>query len=114
MEFDFLSPIDHEIMQYINGLSSQHLGSKVAFHTEKDFPDTDKVKIAIIGVLENRGDLKAFEEVNLNAIRKELYSLYPGNWDVSIADFGDIIEGNSKEDTFYALIISPHDHERLV
>ena len=67
MEFDFLSPIDHEIIQYINGLSSQHLGSKVAFHTEKDFPDTDKVKIAVIGVLENRGDLKAFEEVNLNA-----------------------------------------------
>lgn len=103
MEFDFLSPIDHEIIQYINGLSSQHLGSKVAFHTEKDFPDTDKVKIAIIGVLENRGDLKAFEEVNLSAIRKELYSLFPGNWQSSIADLGDILPGNSLEDTFFAL-----------
>ncbi|MFN3753447.1 formimidoylglutamase [Flavobacterium sp.] len=103
MEFDFLSPIDHEIMQFINGLSSQHLGSKVAFHTDKDFPDTDKVKIAIIGVLENRGDLKAFEEVNLNAIRKELYSLFPGNWQSSIADLGDILPGNSLEDTFFAL-----------
>lgn len=103
MEFDFLSPIDHEIMQFINGLSSQHLGSKVAFHTEKDFPDTDKVKIAVIGVLENRGDLKAFEEVNLNAIRKELYSLFPGNWQSSIADLGDILPGNSLEDTYFAL-----------
>lgn len=103
MEFDFLSPIDHEIMQFINGLSSQHLGSKVAFHTEKDFPDTDKVKIAVIGVLENRGDLIAFEAVNLNDIRKELYSLFPGNWQSSMADLGDILPGNSLEDTFFAL-----------
>jgi hypothetical protein len=103
MEFDFLSPIDHEIIQYINGLSSQHLGSKVAFHTDKDFPDIDKVKIAVIGVIENRGDLKAFEEVNLNAIRKELYGLFPGNWQSSIADLGDILPGNSLEDTFFAL-----------
>ncbi|MEK8180495.1 formimidoylglutamase [Flavobacterium buctense] len=103
MEFDFLSPVDSEIIQYLKTLSSQHLGSKVAFHSEKDFPDTDKVKIAIIGVLENRGDLKAFEEVNLNAIRKELYSLFPGNWQSSIADLGDILPGNSLEDTFFAL-----------
>ena len=44
MEFDFLSPVDNEIIQYINELSSQHLGSKIAFHTDKDFPDIDKVK----------------------------------------------------------------------
>jgi arginase family enzyme len=103
MEFDFLSPVDTEIIQYINGLSSQHLGSKVSFHTDKDFPDTDKVKIAIIGVLENRGDLNAFEEVNLNAIRKELYTLFPGNWQSSIGDLGDILPGNSLEDTYFAL-----------
>ncbi len=103
MEFDFLSPVDDEIIQYISGLSSQHLGSKVAFHTDKDFPDTDLVKIAIIGVLENRGDSKAFDEVDLTAIRKELYSLFPGNWQSSIADLGDILPGNSLEDTFFAL-----------
>ena len=104
MEFDFLSPVDNEIIQYIKGLSSQHLGSKTAFHTEKDFPDIDKVKIAIIGVLENRGAVNFIEdEVNLDAIRKELYGLFPGNWQSSIADLGDIIPGNSLEDTFFAL-----------
>lgn len=76
MEFDFLSPVDDIIIQYIKGLSSQHLGSKVAFHTDKDFPDLDQIKVAVVGVLENRGYPKAFEEVNLNAIRKELYSLF--------------------------------------
>jgi arginase family enzyme len=104
MEFDFLSPVDNEIIQYINGLSTQHLGSKVAFHTDKDFPDIDKVKIAIIGVLENRGAVNYVDdEVNLDAVRKELYGLFPGNWHSSIADLGDIIPGNSLEDTFFAL-----------
>ena len=104
MEFDFLSPVDNEIIHYINGLSSQHLGSKVAFHTEKDFPDIDKIKVAVIGVLENRGSVTYTEdEVNLDSIRKELYSLYPGNWQSSIADLGDIIAGNSLEDTYFAL-----------
>ena len=103
MEFDFLSPVDDKIIEYVKGLSSQHLGSKVAFHTAKDFPDTDQIKVAIIGVLENRGDAKSFEEVDLTAIRKELYTLFPGNWQSSIADLGDILPGNSLEDTFFAL-----------
>ncbi|TBX69597.1 arginase [Flavobacterium silvisoli] len=103
MEFDFLSPVDDAIIQYVKGLSSQHLGSKVAFHTDKEFPDTDQIKVAVVGVLENRGDSKAFEEVDLMAIRKELYSLFPGNWQSSIADLGDILPGNSLEDTFFAL-----------
>ncbi len=104
MEFDFLSPVASEIIQYVNGLSSQHLGSKVAFHTDKDFPDIDKVKIAILGVLENRGASNFVdEEVNLEAIRKELYSMFPGNWHSAIADLGDILPGNSLEDTFFAL-----------
>ena len=103
MEFDFLSPVDNEIIQYVSSLSTQNMGSKVAFHTDKDFPDLDKIKIAIIGVPENRGDKKAYQESNLEYIRKEFYSLFPGNWQSSIADLGDILPGNSLEDTFFAL-----------
>lgn len=103
MEFDFLSPVDEEIIQYVSTLSSQHLGSKVAFHTDKEFPDSDKIRIAILGVLDNRGDKQAYEEVDLIAIRKAFYGLYPGNWESPIADFGDILPGNSIEDTFFAL-----------
>ncbi|WP_333878579.1 formimidoylglutamase [Flavobacterium sp.] len=103
MEFDFLTPVDQHLTQFVKGLSSQHLGSKVAFHTDNDFPDIDKIRIAIIGVSENRGDDKAYEEVNLTFIRKELYMLYPGNWQSSIADLGDILPGNSLEDTYFAV-----------
>lgn len=103
MEFDFLSPLDDEILKFIDGLTSQNLGSKVVFHSSKDFPDLDKVNLAIIGVLENRNSEHQIEDVNLDYIRKELYSLYPGNWHTSIADLGNIEAGNSVNDTYFAL-----------
>ena len=103
MEFDFLSPLDSEIIDYINGLSSQQLGSKVVLHTSEAFPEVSKVTIGIIGVLESRGNSNGNQEIDLLAIRKELYRLYPGNWDASIADFGNILAGNSIEDTYFAL-----------
>jgi arginase family enzyme len=103
MEFDFLKPVDDEILSYINELTSQQLGSKIVLHTKEQFPDLNKIKIAVIGVLENRGDKKAASDVNLVPLRKELYGLFPGNWDTSIADLGDILAGNSVEDSYFAL-----------
>ena len=103
MEFSFLHPIDSDFVQEINQLSSQHFGSKVVFHTDQAFPDLDKIKIAVIGVLENRGATNAIDEVDLSKIRSELYTLFPGNWEASIADLGDIHSGNTPEDTYFAL-----------
>ena len=103
MEFDFLKPVDNEILDYISGLTSQQLGSKIVLHTKYQFPDLNKIKIAVIGVLENRGDKNAISCVDLVPIRKELYGLFPGNWDASIADLGDILAGNSSDDTYFAL-----------
>ncbi|MGO4821378.1 MULTISPECIES: formimidoylglutamase [unclassified Flavobacterium] len=103
MEFDFLRPIDNEIFEMVKGFTSQQLGSKVVFHTKEQFPDLNKISIAIIGVVENRGAENPTTVVDLSAIRKELYSMYPGNWDASIADLGDILAGNSTNDTYFAL-----------
>lgn len=103
MEFDFLKPLDNEILQFTKEISSQHLGSKVVFHNAEDFPDLNKIKIAIVGVLENRGNANQTEEVDLSYIRKELYGMFPGNWDASIADLGNILAGNTISDTYFAL-----------
>lgn len=103
MEFDFLEPIDTEILELVQGLTSQQLGSKVVFHTKDQFPDLNKINIAVIGVLESRGSGEKTENVDLSAIRKELYTMFPGNWDASIADLGDILAGNSIEDSYFAL-----------
>lgn len=103
MEFEFLHPLDNDIIKYVQSLTSQNLGSKVVLHSETDFPDLDKIQIAIIGVLENRGSANKGEKVDLTAIRRELFSLYPGNWQSSIADLGDIHPGNELSDTYFAL-----------
>lgn len=102
MEFNFLAPLDTEILNYVDGLTSQHLGSKVVFHSNEDFPDLNKVRIAIIGVFENRGTNRS-DAFDLTHVRKELYSLFPGNWDASIADLGNILPGEAIEDTYFAL-----------
>ena len=100
MEFEFLTPLD---VNFNETFSSQQLGSKVVFHTKNIFPDINKINIAIIGVLENRGDSIAINDVNLSHIRNEFYNMYPGNWDASIADLGDITVGNTIEDTYFAV-----------
>lgn len=103
MEFDFLVPLDSEILTYIKELSAQYLGSKIVLHTNDSFPDLDKINIAIIGVLDNRGNKNAKVITDINTFRKQLYGMFPGNWKASIADLGDILAGNSKEDTYFAL-----------
>jgi len=103
MEFDFLSPIDTKTLDFVNDLSSQHLGSKVVLHTHNNFPDLDNVKVAIIGVLENRGSERQSDHVDLSHLRRELYHLYPGNWGSGLADLGNILPGDTIEDTYYAV-----------
>lgn len=103
MEFDFLKPIDSDVLNFIGNLTAQQLGSKVVLHTNDQFPDLDQVQIAIFGVLDNRGDRNAISKVEVNPIRRQFYSLFPGNWDASIADLGDIPAGSNVSDTYFAV-----------
>lgn len=103
MAFVFLEPLDAELLDYISALPQQALGNKAVFHTSGQFPDIDNVSIAIIGVLDNRGQAGAKSHVHLHYIRRQFYSLFPGNWHRQIADLGNIPEGNSQQDTYFAL-----------
>jgi len=105
MNFNFLSPVQDLVLAHNELLSTQVLGRKFRIHSkQKGIPDLQDVKIAIIGVLENRNDFNYIgEEINLNEIRKSLYTLFPGNWHATVADLGDIQMGESVEDTYFAL-----------
>ena len=105
MNFNFLSPVQDLVLAHNELLSTQVLGRKFRIHSkQKGIPDLQDVKIAIIGVLENRNDVNYIgEEINLNEIRKSLYTLFPGNWHATVADLGDIQMGESVEDTYFAL-----------
>jgi arginase family enzyme len=103
MVFEFFQPVSSEIIDYIQSLSPQTLGQKTVFHTETDFPKLESATIAIIGMLENRGAGISNENVTLDFVRRELYSLFPGNWNASLVDLGDVVAGNDIEDTYYVL-----------
>ena len=103
MDIEYFTPLNHEILTFHEQLTSQHLGSKMKLHTNDNFPDLSKCTIVLIGVLEDRNDKKDNAVVDLNSFRKQLYQLYPGNWSSALADLGDILPGNSKQDTFFAL-----------
>ena len=105
MTFNFLSPVSDEVLIDTKLLSPQALGKKLKIHSsENGLPDLDNVKIAIIGVLENRNDVNYIgSEVQLDNVRKVFYSLFPGNWHTTMADLGDIRKGDSVEDTYFAL-----------
>lgn len=103
MEFDFLEPISEQLVAFRASLSAQQLGSKIAVHTHKEFPDLENCEIALVGVLEKRDENGLVQNFDLTTLRKKLYSLFPGNWHEQLADLGDILAGNSKEDTLFAV-----------
>ena len=103
MEFDFLVPVEKEIVSLCNDLSPHQIGNALLLHTADSFPDLSDIKIALIGVLENRGDQNNPSKVDLKAVRKSIYELYSGNWSMSIADLGDILPGETTSDTYFAL-----------
>ena len=102
MGLEFLQPLEENLVAHIQALADQSLGHRVMFHTGGDFPDIEAGSIAIIGVLDNRGQNDG-KHIHLNYIRKELYSLFPGNWEKTIADLGNIHAGETQQDTYYAL-----------
>ena len=103
MVFDFLQPVSVSVEQFISKLSNQTLGKKVVLHTQTDFPILENVSLAIVTVNEYRGANKENEDFAFEEFRKQLYSLYPGNWNVSIVDLGSVEAGESIEDTYFVV-----------
>ena len=99
---NLLKPVDDHLIVHNELMSSLILGNKIQIHTsEHGIPDLDTTKIVIIGIPENRNSIDYLgDELNLNEIRKSLYNLYPGNWSTEIADLGNLILGESVEQTY--------------
>ncbi|OMP31637.1 formimidoylglutamase [Mangrovimonas sp. DI 80] len=105
MSFSFLTPISDAVLAHSELLSQQALGKKIRVHSKQHgIPDLEGVQMAIIGVHENRNDVNYMGEiVAFDSIRTSLYSLFPGNWYTTMADLGDMLPGESVEDTYFAL-----------
>ena len=104
MDFDFLSPVNDELLDGIKNLNQQCIGARMALHTgSSGLPEMEAVNVAIFGVRENRRTLKAEAAPDFLELRRQFYSLYPGNWKLKLADLGDIEAGATVEDTYFAV-----------
>ncbi|RXP54120.1 arginase [Lutibacter sp. HS1-25] len=105
MNFEYLLPVDDSLIAHAKMQPSHCFGQQIKIHSLKHgFPVLDTIKIAIVGVQESRAAIgNEGTGDNIDAIREELYKLFPGNWPINVADLGTIQQGNSIEDTYFAL-----------
>lgn len=102
---DYLAPVSGQLLDQLADLPLIKLYHQTLFHREiEGVPDLKDVKIALIGVHEDRGSTlgKGCDD-GADYIRKQLYSLNAGAWPHGLADLGNIFKGEKKTDTYFAL-----------
>ena len=101
---DFFTPIDLKNITPKNGYYTSHLGDKIT-HFSVDFPDLEqKTDIAIIGVQDDRNAINNPGcGLGPDYVREKLYQLNEGAYNTKIADLGNIRQGATVTDTYFAL-----------
>ena len=101
---DFFFPIDMDRIVPKKGFYTSQLGSKIE-HFSVGFPDlSQKIDIAIIGVQEDRNAVSnAGCALAPDYIREKLYRLNEGAYNTKIVDLGNIRQGATVPDTYFAL-----------
>lgn len=101
---DFLSPVGSSIIESCASANEQAFGKQLAIHREiEGLPDLEGIKIAIVGVMEDRGSDNPGSAHSPDQVRKYLYNLYWGSWDAKVCDLGNIYAGEKLSDTMAAL-----------
>lgn len=105
MEFkNYFSPVSLE-KPGNHFLSDKALFCRNIFIHTPDSPvgDLSEFKVAIIGIPEDRNAKIRGSAAAPDHIRNKLYNLYRVNPNLKIIDLGNLIAGNSVQDTYYAL-----------
>ncbi len=80
------------------------VGSKVSFHLEgTELPSWSRGTLVVVGCPEVRRSRSRITTVGLERIRVAFYSLHTHFPDQRIVDIGDILPGDSVEDSYFAL-----------
>mgnify|MGYP001162171795 CR=1 FL=1 len=104
MSLESLCPISQNSLNTIALSPDQVIGKTIRLHTEdSELPSLEKVNIAIIGITENRNAFFPTLDYDLDLFRNAFYNLFPGNWNFNIADLGNLPNGNTVNDTYFAI-----------
>lgn len=86
----------------IDRKTDSRLGKEIDVHTEGLFPEIKKGGLAIFCVPEFRKS--TYRDVAKEKFREQLYALKAGsNWSKQIYDLGDVLPGESVNDTYFAV-----------
>lgn len=106
MDIDiYFEPVDLSGYEFADKANKKRLGDVVKSHGKTHgFPDLQDVQLAVLGVNEERNAINnAGCALAPNSIREYFYKLFQGEYEVKIADLGNIKAGNTINDTYYAL-----------
>lgn len=102
---EYFEPVDRHALPDENQLHPLALGKQISCHdTGSGFPDLSDVEVAILGVKEDR-QAPDNEGCALapDYVRKYLYRLLQGDFQVRVADLGNIKAGEKVSDTYFAV-----------
>lgn len=102
---DFLSPVQLDKISPSQGYNTSQLGRKINVYAT-DFPDLEdgQYDIALIGVMEDRHSVNNTGCADApDFVREKLYQLYEGDFQLRVADLGNIRRGAAITDTYVAL-----------
>jgi len=100
----FFAPIDAEKIIPRKGYYTSQLGSKIDYFAA-DFPDLEqKTDIALIGVQDDRRSINNKGCASApDCVREKFYQLNEGSYNTKIVDLGNIKQGATVTDTYFAL-----------
>ncbi len=101
----YFEPISPDLSAYAEETVNFYVGNLIdPFTKVGQFPDLSETKIAIFGVNEDRKSLKNTGCAEApDKVREQLYPLLSHWNNIKIADLGNIRQGNSVEDTYFAV-----------
>src|SRR5690606_31126943 len=95
-----LTPVSAELRTYASELDAFSIGQDLRFDT-----DFEENSIVIFGIKETRDQIQdPHLELDFDLVREQFYLVKKGNWHVPLYDLGDILPGESLEDTYFAFL----------
>jgi arginase family enzyme len=101
----YFKPVQDIMLPQVAAHTGKRLGEVFSKHTDEEgFPELGDIQIAIFGVDDDRNvvDNHGCGMASLS-VREYLYKLLSGNYEMQVADLGDILRGDSVEDTYFAV-----------
>ncbi|MCF8294695.1 MAG: hypothetical protein K9I34_01425, partial [Bacteroidales bacterium] len=102
---EFFEPLDSTFTESSNFQSGSFGRAMIHRNQLATTSPPSSLKIALLGIPENRGTLAIHAHLAPDFIRKQLYQLFSPQLSVLVVDMGNLRAGQSLQDTYFAIKI---------